>query len=51
MDLKWSMNSGVHGSCPHYIKICIQKCDNDATVYNFLATKAETKSIESWREK
>lgn len=44
-------HNGIHGPCPHYIKICIQKCDNDIEVYNFLAQKAGTKPMESWRGK
>lgn len=44
-------HSGIHGSCPHYIKIFIQKCDNEEEVYNALAKQAGKKPIESWRGK
>lgn len=37
-------HSGIHGSCPHYIKVRIQKCDNDKSIYEELATRAGVKS-------
>jgi hypothetical protein len=34
---------GIHGSCPHFIKVCIVKKDNDPEVYNLLLEKAGPK--------
>ena len=36
-------HSGIHGPCPHEIKILIQKCDNEESVYNILAARAGEK--------
>jgi hypothetical protein len=36
-------HSGMHGDCPHRIKACIVKKDNDKQVYQRLAEKAGPK--------
>lgn len=36
-------HSGVHGPCPHSIKVCILKADNDPAVYRLLAERAGEK--------
>ena len=36
-------HSGIHGPCPHNIKVLIQKCDNDEEIYNQLAARAGKK--------
>ncbi len=33
-------HAGVHGPCPHSIKVCILKVDNDPGVYLLLAERA-----------
>lgn len=33
-------HSGIHGPCPHRIKVLIQKCDNDEEIYEKLAERA-----------
>ncbi len=37
-------HSGIHGPCPHNIKVLIQKCDNDNGIYNDLAAEADKNS-------
>jgi len=34
-------HSGAHGSCPHYIKVCITKTDNDPEVFELLKSMAD----------
>jgi len=36
-------HSGAHGPCPHRIKVCILKCDNDRETYAYLAKLAGEK--------
>lgn len=42
-------HSGIHGKCPHEIKVCILKKDNPK-VYKILAKRAGEKPKESWRD-
>ena len=40
-------HSRIHGSCPHQIKVCIVKKDNDPAVFEYLKNMAGTKPIST----
>lgn len=41
-------HSGIHGPCPHNIKIHIQECDNDKVIYDELVARAGEKPIDNY---
>ena len=43
VDGKYFGHSGVHGPCPHDIKVCITKTGNSRDVYDLLAKRAGSK--------